>query len=203
LDRDAILVTDSGAHQFWALNDFPVYSPRSFLSPADFQAMGFSIPTAISAKLAFPTRQVVSLVGDGGFLMSGFECLNAVRWGAKIIVVVFRDGAWGLIKEAQRRVYRRTPFTQIPNPDFHLLAQSFGMKYVRVANDTDIELGLNQALAAEPPALVEVNVDYAEPPPYVKGAGPQMFRNLPPRLRASVALRFAKRWLLPPRTKKT
>jgi acetolactate synthase-1/2/3 large subunit len=198
LDRDAILVTDSGAHQFWALNDFHVYSPRSFLAPADYQAMGFSIPTAISAKLAFPTRQVVSLVGDGGFLMSGFECLNAVRWGAKIIVVVFRDGAWGLIKEAQRRVYRRTPFTQIPNPDFQLLAQSFGMKYVRVANDTDIELGLNQALAAEPPALVEVNVDYAEPPPYVKGAGPQMFRNLPPRLRASVALRFAQRWLFPP-----
>jgi len=198
LDRDAILVTDSGAHQFWALNDFQVYSPRSFLAPADYQAMGFSIPAAISAKLAFPTRQVVSLVGDGGFLMSGFECLNAVRWGAKIIVVVFRDGAWGLIKEAQRRVYRRTPFTQIPNPDFQLLAQSFGMKYVRVANDTDIELGLNQALAAEPPALVEVNVDYAEPPPYVKGAGPQMFRNLPPRLRASVALRFAQRWLFPP-----
>ena len=201
LDRDAILVTDSGAHQFWALNDFPVYSPRSFLAPADFQAMGFSIPAAISAKLAFPTRQVVSLVGDGGFLMSGFECLNAVRWGAKIIVVVFRDGAWGLIKEAQRRVYRRTPFTQIPNPDFQLLAQSFGMRYVRIANDSDTEPGLSQTLAAGVPALVDVNVSYAEPPPYVKGAGPQMFRNLPPRLKVGVALRFAKRWFFPPQTK--
>ncbi len=201
LDRDAILVTDSGAHQFWALNDFPVYSPRSFLAPADFQAMGFSIPAAISAKLAFPTRQVVSLVGDGGFLMSGFECLNAVRWGAKIIVVVFRDGAWGLIKEAQRRVYRRTPFTQIPNPDLQLLAQSFGMRYVRIANDSDTEQGLSQTLAAGVPALVDVNVSYAEPPPYVKGAGPQMFRNLPPRLRVGVALRFAKRWFFPPQTK--
>ena len=162
--------------------------------------MGFSIPAAISAKLSFPTRQVVSLVGDGGFLMSGFECLNAVRWGAKIIVVVFRDGAWGLIKEAQRRVYRRTPFTQIPNPDFQLLAQSFGMRYVHIANDTDTEQGLNKALAAGSPALIEVNVDYAEPPPYVKGAGPQMFRNLPPRLKVGVALRFAKRWFFPPRT---
>jgi acetolactate synthase-1/2/3 large subunit len=201
LNRDAILVTDSGAHQFWALNDFPVYSPRSFLAPADFQAMGFSIPAAISAKLAFPTRQVVSLVGDGGFLMSGFECLNAVRWGTKIIVVVFRDGAWGLIKEAQRRVYRRTPFTQIPNPDLQLLAQSFGMRYVRIANDSDTELGLSHALAAGVPALVDVNVSYTEPPPYVKGAGPQMFRNLPPRLRVGVALRFAKRWFFPPQTK--
>jgi acetolactate synthase-1/2/3 large subunit len=200
LDRDAILVADSGSHQFWALNDFSVFSPRSFLAPADFQAMGFSIPAAISAKLSFPTRQVVSLVGDGGFLMSGFECLNAVRWGAKILVVVFRDGAWGLIKEAQRRVYRRTPFTQLPNPDFQILAQSFGMEYVRIASDTDTENGLNKALVAGSPALIEVNVDYAEPPPYVKGAGPQMFRNLPPRLKVGVALRFAKRWFFPPRT---
>ena len=162
--------------------------------------MGFSIPAAISAKLSFPTRQVVSLVGDGGFLMSGFECLNAVRWGAKILVVVFRDGAWGLIKEAQRRVYRRTPFTQLPNPDFQILAQSFGMEYVRIASDTDTENGLNKALVAGSPALIEVNVDYAEPPPYVKGAGPQMFRNLPSRLKVGVALRFAKRWFFPPRT---
>ena len=68
--------------------------------------------------------------------MSGFECLNAVRWGAKIIVVVFRDGAWGLIKEAQRRVYRRTPFSEIPSPDFQHLAQSLGIKCVQVTKDT-------------------------------------------------------------------
>ena len=126
-----------------------------------------------------------------------------MRWGAKIIVVVFRDGAWGLIKEAQRRVYRRSPFTQIPSPDFQHLAESFGMDYVQIAKDTDIEPGLNQALADGTSVLVEVNVDYAEPPPYVKGAGPQMFRNLAPRLKAGIALRFAKRCLFPPRTNET
>jgi len=203
LDRNAIMVTDSGAHQFWALSDFPVYTPRSFLAPADYQAMGFSIPAAVAAKLAFPSRQVVSLVGDGGFLMSGFECLNAVRWGAKIIVVVFRDGAWGLIKEAQRRVYRRTPFSEIPSPDFQHLAQSLGIKCVQVTRDPDIEPGLGEALAAETSVLVEVQVNYAEPPPYVKGAGPQMFRNLAPRLKAAVALRFARRCLFPPRRRET
>jgi len=203
LDRNAIMVTDSGAHQFWALSDFPVYTPRSFLAPADYQAMGFSIPAAIAAKLAFPSRQVVSLVGDGGFLMSGFECLNAVRWGAKIIVVVFRDGAWGLIKEAQRRVYRRTPFSEIPSPDFQHLAQSLGIKCVQVTKDTDIEPGLEEALAAETSVLVEVQVNYAEPPPYVKGAGPQMFRNLAPRLKAAVGLRFVRRCLFPPRRRET
>jgi acetolactate synthase-1/2/3 large subunit len=198
LDRDAILATDSGAHQFWALSDFPIYTPRSFLAPADYQAMGFSIPAAIAARLAFPTRQVVSLVGDGGFLMSGFECLNAARWRAKIIVVVFRDGAWGLIREAQRRVYRRTPFTEVPSPDFQHLARSLAMKCVQVARDADIEPGLDEVLAAVTSVLVEVNVDYAEPPPYVKGAGPQMFHNLPLRLKAGVVLRLARHCLFSP-----
>jgi acetolactate synthase-1/2/3 large subunit len=198
LNRDAIVVTDSGAHQFWALSDFPVYTQRSFLAPADYQAMGFSIPAAIAAKLAFPTRQVVSLVGDGGFLMSGFEALNAVRWGTNIIVAVFRDGAWGLIKEAQRRIYRRTPFTGIPSPDFRHLALSLGMTHIQIGVDTDIESGLDKAVREKSPVLLEVNVDYTEPPPYVKGAGPQMFRNLEPRLKAEVALRLAKRCCFPP-----
>lgn len=198
LNRDAIMVTDSGAHQFWALSDFPVYTPRSFLVPADYQAMGFSIPAAIAAKLAFPTRQVVSLVGDGGFLMSGFEALNAVRWGANIIVAVFRDGAWGLIKEAQRRIYRRTPFTRIPSPDFRHLALSLGMTHIQIGTGADIESGLDKAVGSKSPVLLEVNVDYAEPPPYVKGAGLQMFRNLEPRLKAEVALRLAKRCCFPP-----
>jgi len=198
LDRDAILVADSGMHQFWALNDFPVYTPRSFLAPADYQAMGFSIPAAIAAKLAHPSRQVVSLVGDGGFLMSGFESLNAVRWNSKIIIVVFRDGAWGLIKEAQQRVYRRTPFTEIPSPDFGSLALGLGLEHIRVGEDADIESGVGRALAATSSVLVEVLVDYAEPPPYVKGAGPQMFRNLAPRLKAGIALRLGKRYCFPP-----
>jgi acetolactate synthase-1/2/3 large subunit len=199
LDRDAILVTDTGEHQFWALNDFPVYAPRSFLAPADYQAMGFSLPAAIAAKLACPNRQVVSLVGDGGFLMSGFEALNAARWNAKVIIVVFRDGAWGLIKEAQRRIYRRTSFTDIPNPDFSHLALSLGLEHIQVSSDAGVESCLARALAAKTSVLVEVNVDYSKPPPYLKGAGRQMFRNLKPRLQWSLALRLAKRHCLPSR----
>jgi acetolactate synthase-1/2/3 large subunit len=202
LERDAILTTDSGSHQFWALNDFPVYSPRSFLAPADYQAMGFSIPAAIAAKLAFPQRQVVSLVGDGGFLMTGFECLNALRWKANITVIVFRDGAWGLIKEAQKRLHIRTPYTDLPNFDLQILAKSFGVKFVRIADETEMERRLSESIATDEPCLVEVNVDYSQPPPYVKGAGPQMFQNLPLRVKTAVGLRYIKRLVFPPGTKK-
>jgi acetolactate synthase-1/2/3 large subunit len=195
LTRDAILVTDCGMHQFWALSDFPVYAPRSFLAPADFQAMGFSIPGALAAKLARPQRQVVALVGDGGFLMSGFECLNAARWNASISVVVFRDGAWGLIREAQRRVYRQTPYTELPDADYRQLAAGFGMKYVQIASDTEIETGLDEVFSVNTACLVEVRVDYSAAPDYVRGAGPQMFKQLPLRLKAGIALRYLQRSL--------
>jgi len=193
LQRDAILVTDSGTHQSWALNDFPIYTGRSFLAPADYQAMGFSIPAAIAAKLAYPGRQVVSLVGDGGFLMSRFEAMNAARWNAKITIVVFREGAGGLMKEAQQRIDGRAPFTDIPASDFGQLAQSLGLEHVRVASDAGIEEALNRALNAKGSALVEARVDYAEPPPHVKGVAPQRFRNLVPRLKAGIAPRLGKR----------
>jgi acetolactate synthase-1/2/3 large subunit len=201
LKRDAILTTDSGSHQLWALNDFPIYSPRSFLAPADYQAMGFSIPAAIAARLAFPQRQVVSLVGDGGFLMTGFECLNAVRWQAGVIIIVFRDGAWGLIQEAQKRLHVRTPFTDLPQPDYAPLAKSFGLPFIRIANEVGMEGSLAAAMGAGQPCLVGVNVDYSQAPPYVKGAGPQMFHRLPLRLKAGVGLRYLKRRLFPPGTK--
>lgn len=200
LDRDAILTTDSGMHQFWALNDFPVFAPRSFLAPADYQAMGFSIPAAIGAKLCFPHRQVVSLVGDGGFLMSGFECLNAVKWGAGISIVVFRDGAWGLIKEAQKRLHRRTPFTDLPDFDLEKFAGSFGMKFMRIADETNLEQELHAMLTKGSPCLVEVNVDYSLSPPYVKATGAQMFQNLPAGVKTKAGLRYFKRCVFPPRT---
>jgi thiamine pyrophosphate-dependent acetolactate synthase large subunit-like protein len=130
--------------------------------------------------------------------MSGFEALNSVRWGANVIVVLFRDGAWGLVKEAQRRVYRRTPFTEIPSPDFRHLALSFGMTHVQIGEAAEIESGLDNAVAAKSPVLLEVHVDYAEAPPYLKGVGPQMFRNLEPRLKAGVVLRMLKRGIFPP-----
>ena len=203
LDRDAILVTDCGSHQLWALSDFPVYLPRTFLTPADFQAMGFSIPSAISAKLAFPGRQVVSLVGDGGFLMSGFECLNAVRLDARITVVVFRDGAWGLVKDAQQRIHRRAPFTELPTPDLQSLAKGFGMEYVAIESDDAIGTGLTDAMACRGACLLDVKVGYETSPPYVKGTAQQMFGNLSLTMRARLAARYAKRILFPVENKNT
>lgn len=193
LRRDAILAVDCGMNQFWALSDFPVYEPRTFLAPADFQAMGFAIPAALGAKLAHPGRQVVALVGDGGFLISASECLNAARWKTPIVVVVFDDGAWGAIREAQRRVYRTTPYTALPRPDYRQLAAGFGLRYIGVDSDAEIETALSKALEADEACLLQVRVDYSEAAPYVRGAGPQMFRQLPLRQKAGIVWRYLAR----------
>lgn len=112
------------------------------------------------------------------------------------ITALFWIGYFRLEQGSQRRVYRRTPFTGISSPDFGHLVLGLGLQYVRT--DADIEPALTQALAADTSVLVEVNVNYAVPPPYIQGAGRQMFRNLPARLQTGIALRLAKRHCFPP-----
>lgn len=191
MNREDVLVTDSGSHQFWAISNYPVYVPRTFLIPADFQAMGFSIPCAIGSKFGSPARRVVSVVGDGGFLMSGFECLTAVRQRLQICFVVFVDGEWGLIAEAQEQGYRRRVCTELYNPEYSLLAQSFGMAFEKIAHNGEVEEKLRRALLSEGPCLVQVDVRYAEPSRYVRGAIPQFRQRLP----LKTTLRVAARWL--------
>jgi len=197
LERDAILVTDAGEHQLWSLASFPILAARSFLTPADFQTMGFSIPAAIAAKLAAPGKQVVSLIGDGGFLLNGLECINAVRWDVDILVIVFRDGAWGLVREAQKRMYRRTPLTTIDSPDLALMARSLGMAFTQIKCDADVDRALDEVFSADGPRLVDLMVNYSETPPYAKAAGARMFGRLPLRLRLSTGGRYLCRCLSP------
>ena len=197
LPADGIVVTDSGNHQFWALSDFPVQQPRTFLTPSDFQSMGFSIPAAIGAKLAAPHSQVISVVGDGGFLMSGLECLTALRIGIKVTVIVFVDGKWGLISEAQERAYRRSAYTTLRNPSYPQLAAGLGFEHFQIANDIGCESMLKEILSSERSSLVEVSVRYRTASQYVRGTAPQMLKNLPINLQFRAVARYLKRCVLP------
>ena len=108
LPRDAIVVTDTGRHQQLTRRYYDVLSSGGLLFPSDLQSMGFGLPAAIAAKLAAPDRAVVAIIGDGGFLMSGFELATAVRERVPIIVIVFSDGAYGQIRDHQLVEYGRT-----------------------------------------------------------------------------------------------
>lgn len=154
--RDAIVVTDSGLHQILARRHLDVLAPRGLICPTDFQSMGFGLPAAIGAKIAAPERQVVAVVGDGGFLMSGLELLTARRESVPIAVLVFNDGHLNQIRVQQQSGSGRTQAVDLLNPDYELLAKSFGIRYLRLgAGDAEAAA---KALNGDGPILIEVLV---------------------------------------------
>jgi len=170
LPRDAILATDVGYHQLWSISDFQVFEPGTYLTPTDYQAMGFGIPAAIGAAIAGPDKRVVCICGDGGFLISGFELLTAVREKMNLSVFVFNDGALGLIKGLQEKIYNRTVSVDLNNPDFEKLADSFGVRYFQVSGEINLKEKLENILEHKGVNLIECKIIYDEFPRFIKGS---------------------------------
>ena len=159
LDRDAVVVNDMTLISYQARRTFPVYRPRTFLSPTVFGTLGFSMPAAVGAKIACPHKQVVSLCGDGGFMYTATELSTAVQQGVSLPVILCNDNAYSAIKRAQdRECDGRHIAVQLANPDFVMFAQSFGMAGVRVTRACEFGDALEQALQADGPTLIEVSL---------------------------------------------
>jgi acetolactate synthase-1/2/3 large subunit len=191
--RDAIITTDSGGHQFWVAEYFPVYERRSYLTPTDYQSMGYSTPAMIAAKLAWPQRQVVGVVGDGSFLMTGVELVTAARLGLDLVVLIFNDGELGIIREAQERIFRRTISIELRNPDFEALARAYGAAYFCISSDREIEPKLSEALSCGGLAIVDARVEYREMTRYFKGASSAVISRMPLRQKVRMAARIVGR----------
>lgn len=153
---DSTLVTDSGLHQVLARLHFRVLKPRGLITPTNLQSMGFGIGAAIGACLADPKRTVVALIGDGGLAMSGLELVTAVRERLRLVVLVFVDSAYGLIRMQQLAATGRTFATEFSPINAEALAQTVGAEYVRV--DGNADLVLRQAMKSEGVTLIEVRV---------------------------------------------
>jgi acetolactate synthase-1/2/3 large subunit len=159
LPRDAIICADITRLAYIMLADFPVYQPRTFLHPAGFVSMGHGLPAALGAKAAFPERTVVTVVGDGGFLMSGMELATAVQEKLPVVVVLINDNCLTLIKAIQERRYeKRFLGVDLHNPDFGTFAKAFGVSCWRTDSDSTFESALREAVALNQPALIEVQV---------------------------------------------
>ena len=109
LADDAIIVVDDGNHTFLAAELMPIHRPRAFISPTDFNAMGYAVPAAIGAKLANPDKVVAAIIGDGCFTMTCMEILTASRNNVGAIFYVFHDGELSQIAQAQEIPYNRKP----------------------------------------------------------------------------------------------
>jgi len=165
LADDATIVVDDGNHTFLAAELMPVHRPRGFLSPTDFNCMGYCVPATVGAKLARPQSQVIGIVGDGAFRMTGLELATATAHGLGVVVFVFNDGELAQIAQAQEIPYNRKTCTVLGPLDVAGVAQSTGAAFLRIANDSEIERAVTDALAIAAtgrPVLVDVVVDYSK-----------------------------------------
>ncbi len=157
LPRDTIYAIDVHALGYASFAEFPIYDPRTFLYPNIGVALGHAYPAAIGAKVAYPDRPVICFSGDGGFLMGAVEMATAMKYGINVVAIVVNDGALSAIKGSQLKGCEgRTIDTDLCNPDFVEFAKSFGAYTKRVEDLGDFKATLQDALAAEKPALIEV-----------------------------------------------
>ena len=158
-----ILLSDVGAHKMWVSRYYQCEEPNTCLISNGFCSMGFALPGAIGAKIAYPDRKVLAVCGDAGFLMNVQDLETAVRLKTNIVVMIWDDGEYGLIKWKQQNTFNgRHSELAFNNPDFELLAKSFGAWGRRVKSAGEIAPALEEAFRQSGPALLAVPVDYGE-----------------------------------------
>ena len=157
-----LVISDVGAHKLWIARLYPAYEPNTVLISNGYAAMGIALPGAIAAKLIHPERRVLAMSGDGGALMNIQELETAVRLGLNVVVLIFRDDAYGSIRMKQLTRYGRELGVAFGNPDFVRLAEAFGATGVRIEGAGELIPALKTAFASRGPVVVDVPVDYRE-----------------------------------------
>lgn len=169
---DDIVVVDDGNHTFLAAELMPIHTPKHFISPTDFNCMGYCVPGVIAAKFAHPNKQAVGIVGDGAFTMTCMEILTASTHKLGGIFFVFHDGELSQISQAQEIPYNRKTCTVIGNLDVSGVARATGARFLALENNRDIDDVIRKALefgAANTPVVVDVNIDYSKRTRFTEG----------------------------------
>jgi acetolactate synthase-1/2/3 large subunit len=161
LGREDILISDVGLHKLWIGRMFPAHEPNTVLIANGLAGMGFAVPAAVAAKLVHPERNVVTVNGDGGFLMNCQELETAVRIGTAFVNVVWENSQYGSIVWKQDKKFGRHFGTDFTNPDFVKLAEGFGMPAWRCDSADDFAERLGYALTLEVPSLIVLPIDYS------------------------------------------
>ena len=159
LPDDGIVISGMTQLGYWCNVGFPVIRPRTFLSSGYQGTLGFEYATALGAKVGSPSTPVVCLAGDGGFMFNVAELATAAQHNIAAIAIVFNDGAFGNVRRIQQEQYGgRLIASDLHNPDFQMLASSFGVDGYHAKNPTELSLTLGRAIEADRPALIEVPV---------------------------------------------
>jgi acetolactate synthase-1/2/3 large subunit len=179
---ETIFTADSGNGLFLAAECLRLDAPGQFLAPVDYSCMGYAVPAAIGARLARPDAPVVSLVGDGAFLMTGLELITAVSEAAPIAVFVLRDGELAQIAQFQKQLLNRTASSTLGDFDVTTLGRALGVRTFRMDSDGDVASVVADAAAAVSGGrsiVVDVSIDYSKQTYFTKGVVRSNFLRLP------------------------
>ena len=156
LPPNAVIATDAGNFSSWMHRYFPFRSTQLLLGAVS-GAMGLGVPAAVAAALRLPDRQVVGLIGDGGFLMTGNELATALQYNAKVKLFVSNNHSYGTIRLHQELKYPgRVVGTELVNPDFNRLALAFGAKGLTIRTAQEALPVVREALASDDAVVVDV-----------------------------------------------
>jgi acetolactate synthase I/II/III large subunit len=161
LGREDILISDVGLHKLWIARMFPAHEPGTVIIANGLAGMGFAVPCGIAAKLVHPERRVVTVNGDGGFLMNVQELETAMRLGTPTVNVVWENRQFGSIVWKQDQKFGRHFGTDFTNPDFVRMAEAFGMPARRCESVPDFGEHLRWALGLDTPSLIVLPIDYS------------------------------------------
>ena len=169
LPDDGVLIDELTQVGYTARNAYETRKPRTFISSGYQGTLGWGVATALGAKHALGDVPVVALSGDGGFMFNVQELSTAVRHRIPVVMIVFNDGAYGNVRNMQKTLHgNRLIGTDLANPDFVRLAESFGIAGRRVTDPEGLRQALEQNLAENEPALIEVPVgDMPSPWPFI------------------------------------
>jgi acetolactate synthase I/II/III large subunit len=161
LGRQDMLISDVGLHKLWIGRMFPAHEPNTVLIANGLAGMGFALPCAIAAKLVHPDRRVVTVNGDGGFMMNVQELETASRLKTPIVNVIWENRQFGSIVWKQDKKFGEHFGVDFTNPDFVKLADSFGIPGWRCESADDFGARLRHALTLDVPSLIALPIDYS------------------------------------------
>lgn len=161
MPQDGIVTLDNGVYKIWFARNYPAFHPNTLLLDNALATMGAGLPSAMAAKLVYPERKVITVCGDGGFMMNSQEIETAVRLKLNIVVIILRDDAYGMIKWKQANMEFENYGLDYSNPDFVMYAQSYGAKGWRVSNSEELLPMVENCLNDPAVHIIDVPVDYS------------------------------------------
>jgi acetolactate synthase I/II/III large subunit len=159
---DAIITTDVGQHQMWLAQHYQFNGPRQNITSGGLGTMGFGFPAALGAQLAYPEKQVIAFVGDGGFQMTSQELATAVLAGANVKIIIMNNNNLGMVRQLQDLFYNKqyAHVALTGNPDFVRLAEAYGATGLRASHPSELREVLRQGL--DTPGVVVMDIVVAD-----------------------------------------